>query len=154
MIWVILAVLGVPLWLCGVGFLILVFNNRKLRKRPGDIPVRILRPGKKRWVRGHAIWVSDVFAWRASPAGWSEDILEVSEVSPRAATAQRSTRSSTISRTIPWSCLWRSPRERPLELPPGPSMPPLFSGPLASATEHASKRLWPPPRARRASSFR
>jgi hypothetical protein len=67
-IWAILAFVGVPLWLCAIGILMLVFNNRKLRKRPGDIPVRILRPGKKRWTRGHAIWVSDVFAWRASSA--------------------------------------------------------------------------------------
>jgi hypothetical protein len=85
MIWVILAALGVPLWLCAIGILMMLRNNRKLRKRPGDIPVRVLRPGKKRWARGHAIWVSDVFAWRMSPAGWTEDLILVRGVSDRQA---------------------------------------------------------------------
>ena len=79
MIWAILALLGVPLWLCAAGITIIVFRNRGLRKRHGDIPVRVKRPGKTRWTRGHwtrghGLWVSDVFAWRGSPAAWSEDI--------------------------------------------------------------------------------
>src|SRR3954465_12832377 len=85
MIWVILAALGVPLWLCAIGILMMLRNNRKLRKRPGDIPVRVLRPGKQRWVRGHAIWVSDVFAWRMSPAAWKEDLILVGAASVRPA---------------------------------------------------------------------
>jgi hypothetical protein len=84
-IWAILAALGVPLWLCAIGILMLVLQNRKLRKRPGNIPVRILRPGKKRWRSAHAIWVSDVFAYRGSPAAWDEDLVQVSGVSVRAA---------------------------------------------------------------------
>ena len=60
MIWVILVALGVPLWLCALGILTLVVQNRRLRNRYGDIPVRVRGPGKKRWTRGHAIWVSDV----------------------------------------------------------------------------------------------
>ena len=83
MIWAILALLGVPLWLCALGILTLVLRNRKLRKRYGDIPVRVRRPGKKRWIRGHAVWVSDVFAWRGSPAAWNEDLLQVIRVTPR-----------------------------------------------------------------------
>jgi hypothetical protein len=83
MIWAILALLGVPLWLCVIGILVLLHNNRKLRKRHGDIPVRVRRPGKKRWTRGHAIWVSDVFAWRGSPAAWNEDLLQVIGVTLR-----------------------------------------------------------------------
>jgi hypothetical protein len=55
--------LGVPLWLCALGILAMVLQNRKLRKRYGDVAVRVLRPGKKRWARDHAIWVSDVVAW-------------------------------------------------------------------------------------------
>src|SRR3954451_8820662 len=74
MIWALLIFLGVPLWLCVLGISALVYRNRTLRKRHGDIPVRVLRPGKKRWTRGHAVWVSDVFAWRGSPAAWSEDL--------------------------------------------------------------------------------
>jgi hypothetical protein len=88
MIWVILAALGVPLWLCAIGALVLILNNRRLRHRRGNIPVRVLPPGKTRWKRGHAIWVSNVFAWRSSPAGWSEDILDVGDVKMRAATQE------------------------------------------------------------------
>lgn len=77
MIWAILALLGVPLWLIALALLGLFFRNRTLRKRSGDIPVRVRRPGKKRWTRGHAVWVSDVFAWRGSPAAWSEDVVQV-----------------------------------------------------------------------------
>ena len=73
MVWAFLALLGVPLWLCAVGIISVVVRNRQLRKRYGDIPVRVRRPGKKRWTRGHAIWVSDVFAWRGSPAAWNEE---------------------------------------------------------------------------------
>ncbi len=74
MIWALLALLGVPLWLCAVGIFALVYRNRSLRMRPGNNPVRVLKPGKSRWTRGHAIWVSDVFAWRGSPAAWSEGL--------------------------------------------------------------------------------
>jgi hypothetical protein len=84
MIWAILAALGVPLWICALGVLMLIGQNRKLRKRHGDIAVRVRRSGKKRWIRGHAIWVSDVFAWRGSPAAWNEDLLEVSGATLRA----------------------------------------------------------------------
>lgn len=85
MIWAILAALGVPLWLCAIGIFMLLFNNRRLRKRYGDVPVRVRRPGKKRWTRGHAIWVSDVFAWRGSPAAWTEELLWVSDATARPA---------------------------------------------------------------------
>ncbi len=81
MIWALLALIGVPLWLCAIAITILVFRNRALRKRYGNIPVRILRSGKKRWTRAHAIWVSDVFAWRASPASWNEGLEQVTDVS-------------------------------------------------------------------------
>ena len=84
MIWAILFLLGVPLWLCAAGILVLILNNRKLRTRYGNIPVRVKRPGKDRWTRGHAIWVSDVFAWRGSPAAWNEDLRHVIGVTIRA----------------------------------------------------------------------
>jgi hypothetical protein len=84
-IWAILAAIGVPLWLCAIGILTLVFRNRNLRRRPGNIPVRVLRPGKKRWTPGHGIWVSDIFAWRGSPAAWVEDLQQVIEASSRPA---------------------------------------------------------------------
>ena len=40
MIWVILAVLGVPLWLCALAIIAVVLRNRSLRKRAGDVPAR------------------------------------------------------------------------------------------------------------------
>ena len=88
MIWAILAALGIPLWLCALGILGLVIQNRKLRKRHGDIPVRVRRPGEKRWTRGHAIWVSNVFAWRGSPAAWNEELLQVNGATVRAPDAE------------------------------------------------------------------
>lgn len=83
MVWATLAFLGVPLWLCAAGIALLLWNNRKLRKRGGDLFVRVRRPGKKRWTRSHALWVSDVFTWRASPAAWAEGLEQVSAVSLR-----------------------------------------------------------------------
>jgi hypothetical protein len=84
-IWAILVLLGIPLWLCAIGILTVVFQNRRLRKRPGNVPVRVLRPGKRRWTSGHGVWVSDVFAWRGSPAAWREDLVQVSGASARTA---------------------------------------------------------------------
>jgi hypothetical protein len=83
MIWAILALLGVPLWLCAGGILYLILTNRKLRKRRGDVPVRVRQPGSSRWRRGHAIWVSDVLAWRGSPAAWDEELVHVASAELR-----------------------------------------------------------------------
>jgi hypothetical protein len=77
MIWAILAAIGVPLWLWAIAILTLVFRNRAMRKRPGNVPARIHLPGGTRWVAGHAMWVSDVFAFRGSPAAWKEALLWV-----------------------------------------------------------------------------
>ena len=88
MIWALLAALGVPLWLCACGIFALVYRNRSLRKRHNDIPVRVQRTGKSRWTRGHAVWVSDVFAWRGSPAAWREDLVRVVGASARDATPE------------------------------------------------------------------
>lgn len=92
MVWAILALIGIPLWLCAVGIFILLHNNRSLRTRPGNIPVRVLPPGAKRWKRGHGLWVSDVFAWRSSPAGWSEDLCEATKVEIADARAEEKAR--------------------------------------------------------------
>ena len=88
MIWALLALVGVPLWLCALGILALVYRNRGLRKRYGDIAVRVQRTGKSRWTRGHAVWVSDVFAWRGSPAAWREDLMHVVGASASSATPE------------------------------------------------------------------
>ncbi len=83
MIWIALAALGVPLWLCAVGILVLVVRNRTLRERGGDIPLRRRRMGKTRWTRGHGMWVHDVFSYRGSPAGWSESLTWVTSAATR-----------------------------------------------------------------------
>ena len=80
MIWVILAVLGVPLWLCAAGLWVLVMRNRAIRHRPGNVKVRRRRSGKSRWTRGHGVWVHDVFAFRGSPAAWAESLIPVRDV--------------------------------------------------------------------------
>jgi hypothetical protein len=86
MIWAILALLGVPLWLCALGITVLVFRTRAIKGRPGNMTVRVRRPGRSRWTRANAVWVSDVFVWRASPAAWAEDVRQVNAVSSRTAT--------------------------------------------------------------------
>ena len=87
MIWAVLAVLGVPLWLIALALLNLAYRNRTLRKRPGNLPVRLRTPGK-RWKRGHAVWVHDVFAFRGSPAAWDEVLEYVQEATARPATPE------------------------------------------------------------------
>jgi hypothetical protein len=86
MVWVLLAALCIPLWLCALGILALISRNRSLRRRDGNVPVRLLRAGKRRWVRGHGLWVSDVFAWRGSPAAWNEVLVRVAAVALRVVT--------------------------------------------------------------------
>jgi hypothetical protein len=88
MIWALLVLLGVPLWLCAIALGTIVFRNRKLRSRPGNVPVRVQVPGKTRWSAGHGVWVSDVFAWRGSPAAWREDVVQVSDASVRVPEAE------------------------------------------------------------------
>lgn len=88
MVWAILVLLGVPIWLCALGILVLVLRNRALRERPGNMSVRVRRPGRQRWTRANGLWVSDVFVWRASPAAWAEDVRQIAAVSRRTATTE------------------------------------------------------------------
>jgi hypothetical protein len=83
-IWIVLAAIGVPLWLCALGLFTLIARNRKLRSRGGDLFVRRRLHGKTRWGRGHGVWVHDVFAYRGSPAAWSESLLWVATATTRA----------------------------------------------------------------------
>jgi hypothetical protein len=85
MIWIILAALGVPLWFCAIAIVTLVLRNRSLRKRGGDLPVRLRSAEGGRWHRGHALWCHDVLAFRSSPAGWKEELLWVDSVTARPA---------------------------------------------------------------------
>jgi hypothetical protein len=87
MIWAILAAIGVPLWICAVAICTLAYRNRSMRKRPGNVPVRVHAPGSRRWTPGHALWVSDVFAYRGSPAAWKEALFQVTSATAREPTA-------------------------------------------------------------------
>jgi hypothetical protein len=87
-IWAILALLGVPLWLCAAAILSLVLRNRGLRKRRDDIPMRLRAKPDGRWLRGHGLWTHDVLAFRGSPAMWAESLLWVSGATPRELTAE------------------------------------------------------------------
>jgi hypothetical protein len=88
MLVVILAALGVPLWLCALALLTLVLRNRELRKRPGNVPVRARPSNKKRWTPGHGVWIHDVFAFRGLPAGWKEGLAWAVDASVRETTQQ------------------------------------------------------------------
>ena len=87
MIWAVLAALGIPLWFCALAILATLYQNRKVRNRYGNVAVRVRRAGKKRWARANAIWVSDVFVWRGSPAAWNEDLVHVSGLTFRSPVA-------------------------------------------------------------------
>lgn len=84
----ILAALGVPLWLCALIALMVVIRNRALRKRPGNVPVRVRRAGKKRWTPGHGVWIHDVFAFRGLPAAWKEVLVWAADATLRQATEE------------------------------------------------------------------
>jgi hypothetical protein len=83
MIWAVLIAVGVPLWLCAAGILTFVLRNRALRHRTGNIPCRLRPAPDKRWIRGHGVWVHDVFAFRGSPAAWSERLLWAADIESR-----------------------------------------------------------------------
>ena len=88
MIWAILALLGVPLWLCAIAILLLVFRNRGLRKRAADIPMRLRLDANGRWHRGHGLWIHDVLGFRGSPAAWDEALLWAADGAPRELTSE------------------------------------------------------------------
>ena len=133
MAFAILALLGVPLWLCAIGILVIVLRNRKLRKRHGNIPVRVKRPGKQRWTRGHAIWVSDVFAWRGSPGVWSEDLVRVMGVTLRNPDAEERTKLRHLGEGFPIATLFIAEGET-LEVAAGPEQRSALLGPFEAAS--------------------
>ena len=85
MIWAALAALGVPLWLCACGTLVLVFRNRSLRRRPGNVPCKFRPADKKRWTSGQGVWVSDVFAWTGRTAPWKGGLTWAADLAVRPA---------------------------------------------------------------------
>ena len=143
MVWAILIFLGVPLWICAAGIIITVLKNRGLRKRRGDIPVRVKPPGKTRWSRGHAIWVSDVFAWRASPASWNEGLVHVTGVTLRDPSDEERHKLRRLGDDVQIAVL-SSADGQPLEVAAEPEKTTALVGPLAAAA--TSDVPGPPPR--------
>ncbi len=88
MVWIILYLLGLPLWFVLFGLVTTIVRNKKLRARPGNFTGRMRWPGKPRWSRGNGIWVSDVLVFRKSPIAWFEEILHVTAVTMREPTAE------------------------------------------------------------------
>jgi hypothetical protein len=136
MIWAILVFLGVPLWVCAAGILVIAFNNRKLRTRQGDMVVRVKRPGAKRWTRGHAIWVSDVFAWRGSPAAWNEDLVQVTGVTLRSPDAEERKKLHRLGDGLAIATLTVRDGEN-LTVAAGPEQRSALSGPFGKESESA-----------------
>lgn len=73
-----------------VVFLVVMRRNQALQRRPGNVPVRARFEAGGSWIRGHGVWVNDIFAFRRSPAGWTESLLWVTNASAcRATEAER-----------------------------------------------------------------
>ena len=141
MVWAILALLGVPLWLCAAGIGIMVWRNRSLRKRHGDIPARVRWPLKTRWTRGHGLWVSDVFAWRASPAAWNDKLMQVAGVTLRSPTDEEQHKLRRLGEGVQIATL-SGPNGDLLEVATGPEKSTALAGPFAADAISGS-----PPRA-------
>ena len=92
MTWAFLAAVGIPLWLCATGILTLAVRNRALRRRPGNVACRLRVTPDGRWIRGHGVWVHDVFAFRGSRAAWKEQLLWAIDVEVRPATEGEATK--------------------------------------------------------------
>lgn len=85
--WALVSAIAIPFALCAAAVAIAAYRNRWLRRRPGNVPVRLRRPGKTRWLPAHGVWAHDVFAVRAAPAAWKEALLWVADVRVRPASA-------------------------------------------------------------------
>ena len=65
--------------------LVIVRRNQALQRRPGDVAVHARLKVGGPWIRGHGVWVNDIFAFRRSPAGWTEVLLWVTNATVRPA---------------------------------------------------------------------
>ena len=89
MIWIILAALGVPLWLIAIALLTLLVRNRTIRNRPGNVPVRVRVPGHKEvGPRSRRLCARRVRVPRGPPAAWDEVLEHIEGVTVRPATAE------------------------------------------------------------------
>jgi hypothetical protein len=85
MIWILLAALGVPLWLIAGGIILLLRSRRQLRHTEGVFACRVRPAGPAEssgWRRGkrYAYWVHDVLLVHRGPALKRYDALPVASV--------------------------------------------------------------------------
>ena len=132
MVWAILLLLGIPLWFIVIGISVTVIRNRKLRARYGNVSARLKRPGKSRWTRGNALWISDVFAFRGSPAAWSEDMVQVVGVALRDPSDEESHKLRHLGSGLQIATLAVADGE-PYEVATGPDHRSALVGPFVAA---------------------
>ncbi|HEX5468397.1 MAG TPA: hypothetical protein VFW80_05045 [Gaiellaceae bacterium] len=72
--------------LCAGGIALMVRRSKRIRSRPGNVPVRLLRQSKDRWLPGHGVWAHDVFVVRAAPSAWDEALFWVVDAKLREST--------------------------------------------------------------------
>jgi hypothetical protein len=85
MIWILLAAIGVPLWLVAGGLLGMLWSRRQLRRQPGVFVCRLRPAGqadKSAWPRAkrYAYWVHDVLLVHRGAALMRYEALPVSSV--------------------------------------------------------------------------
>jgi hypothetical protein len=71
MIWIILAALGIPIWLVLGGLAATVMSRRSFKQRPGVFPVKL------RIVSGEVTTLKDTWPRRPGYARWVHDVLLV-----------------------------------------------------------------------------
>jgi hypothetical protein len=83
MTWIAILETGVLLGLLAGAIVLMIVRSEQIRRRPGNVPVRLLREGKNGWLPGHGVWVHDVFLVRAAPAAWDEALFWVTDAKLR-----------------------------------------------------------------------
>ena len=88
MTWLILALLGIPLWTCAIALIVLVLRRWSPRKHSRGIAVRVRsRPGKH-WASGRARWINDMFVFSPRPALLRERVVWVTGAQARVASSE------------------------------------------------------------------
>ena len=83
MTWIAILEAGILLGLLAGVIVLMVLRSERIRHRPGNVPVRLLREGKSGWLPGHGVWAHDVFLVRAAPAAWDEALFWVMDAKLR-----------------------------------------------------------------------
>lgn len=88
MTWVVALESAVLVALCVGGIALAIRRSRRIRARPGNVPVRVLRGDENRWLPAHAVWAHDVFVVRTAPAAWDEALFWVMDARLREPTEE------------------------------------------------------------------